>query len=48
MMRPLCLITGASSGIGAACARHAAAAGYDLILTYAQDRAGDQLSLIHI
>lgn len=40
MSRPLCLITGASTGIGAACATLAAAQGYDLILTYNSDLAG--------
>lgn len=38
--RPLCLITGASTGIGAACATLAAQRGYDLILTYNSDAAG--------
>jgi len=38
MSRPLCLITGASTGIGAACATLAAERGYDLVLTYNSDR----------
>lgn len=42
MSRPLCLITGASTGIGAACATLAATQGYDLILTYNSDEAGAQ------
>ena len=42
MSRPLCLITGASTGIGAACAILAAQRGYDLILTYNSDAAGAQ------
>lgn len=40
MSRPLCLITGASTGIGAACAVLAAQRGYDLILTYNSDADG--------
>lgn len=34
------LISGGSAGIGAACARLAASRGYDVILTYRQDRTG--------
>lgn len=38
--RPVCLITGASAGIGAACAELAARQGYDLLLHYRSDDAG--------
>ena len=38
--RPVCLITGASAGIGAACAELAAQQGYDLLLHYRSDDAG--------
>ncbi|WP_172299849.1 SDR family oxidoreductase [Pseudoruegeria sp. HB172150] len=41
-MRPSVLITGASSGIGAACARACAVAGYDVGIGYRSDRAGTE------
>ncbi|KIN64622.1 Oxidoreductase, short chain dehydrogenase/reductase family protein [Sulfitobacter noctilucicola] len=40
MARPVCLITGASAGIGAACAVLASQRGYDVALTYNSDPAG--------
>lgn len=40
MTRPICLITGASAGIGAAAAILAAQRGYDVALNYNSDRAG--------
>jgi len=39
-MKPVMLITGASAGIGAACAKIAAERGYDLALNYRSDDAG--------
>jgi len=40
MSKPICLITGASSGIGAAAATLAAERGYDVALNYNSDRDG--------
>ena len=40
MSRPVCLITGASAGIGAACAALAAQRGYDVAINYNADRDG--------
>ncbi|MGJ8625510.1 MAG: SDR family oxidoreductase [Sulfitobacter sp.] len=40
MTRPICLITGASAGIGAASATLAAQRGYDVAINYNTDRAG--------
>lgn len=39
-MKPVMLITGASAGIGASCAKIAAERGYDLALNYRSDDAG--------
>ena len=41
-MKPALLITGASRGIGAATARLAAAAGWDVVINYARDEAAAQ------
>ncbi len=40
MTRPICLITGASAGIGAATATLAAQRGYDVVINYNSDREG--------
>lgn len=42
MIRPVMLITGAGRGIGAATTLLAAAAGYDVLINYAQDHAATQ------
>ncbi|MGC1494295.1 MAG: SDR family oxidoreductase [Sulfitobacter sp.] len=39
-MRPVCLITGASAGIGAACALRVAQDGFDVVINYNTDRNG--------
>lgn len=44
MKKKICLITGATSGIGEACARKFAQAGYDLILTGRREEKLKQLS----
>jgi len=46
-MRKIILITGGSRGIGAACAQQAAAAGYDVCLSYvANDEAADRVKSV--
>ena len=44
MKKKICLITGATSGIGEACARKFAQGGYDLILTGRREEKLSQLA----